>query len=208
MTIIVIMLIYAISLELQLLVYITIHNECSSIKLASLVYFSNGATCPELFNQQIEIGTKMSVSFEIDTIRNKFESVLLLKLESHVKSDDQYNMNTSTTRADKNETTHVYMLVIWEAKDAGPCERVVLIEHTKEFTWNEDKLKKLYDKNYDWIKEREIGRFTRWLMGDNMVLSTSSITKGMQGILKLSISISEEKRYYNKMRPLCVDLER
>jgi hypothetical protein len=187
--IVIIMLIYAVSFILQLPACITIHNQCASIMLMAPVYFCNGAMNPKLFDHQIDIGTEASISFEIDTIRNKFESALLFKLEKHVKSDGQQNMNTSTTEVDKNETMHTHMLVICEANDAKCFAYVALVEDIKAFAWDEDKLKELHNKNCGWLKKHNDIVSDIWLF-------------------ELNISISEEGRNDYATRPLYVDPRR
>jgi hypothetical protein len=206
--IVVIMLIYIyiVSFNLQLPSCVTIHNQCPNVKLASPVYFSNGAISPKLFNQQIDIDTAMRACFEIDTIN--FECVLLFKLKRHIESDKQHNMNTSTTGADKNETMHIYMLVIFEVKDAKPFSYVALVEHTKAFTWSENRLKELYDKNRGWLKKYNGITLVTWCMDDNATLKTSFKERVLEENFELSVSISEEEKSDYAMRPFCIHLER
>jgi hypothetical protein len=112
------MLIYAVSLAFQLPAYMIIHNQCLNIELVSSIYFSNDVICHDRSGQKIDIGAKIRTSLEIDTIKDKFEGVLLFRLKRHVESDNQHNMNTSITEANKNEATNVHMLIIWEVKNA------------------------------------------------------------------------------------------
>jgi hypothetical protein len=206
MVIVVTMLIYAVSLDLQLPACVTIHNQCSNTELAKPVYFSNGAVCPQLSNQQIDIGAKMRASFEINATQDEFEGALLYKLQRY--SNSQYNMDTLAIETNKNETTHIYMLAIWKVKDFKPFAHVVLVEHTEEFTWNEDRLRKLYDKNNDWLREHDDIISDVWLIDDNMTLKMSFKVRGSKGNFELSIFISEEEKNDYAMRPLCVDFER
>jgi hypothetical protein len=99
---------YAISLTLWLPPYVNILNLCPNTKLVSSVYFGNGIVCPKLFGQQIDINTKMNASFEINATQDDFEGALLFRLQRY--SNDQHNTDTSTTNANKNELTHVYIL--------------------------------------------------------------------------------------------------
>jgi CHAD domain-containing protein len=174
--------------------------------LVSPVYFSNGAECLELSDQQIDTGTEMKASFEIDTIRNKFEGALLFKLQKSPGS--QQDMDASTTEIDKNESTYIYILVAWKVKGFKHSLYVVLVEHTNEFAWNEDELRKLYDKNHDQFEQYDDIISDTWSVDDNMVLKISSSTKELKGIHEMSISISEENTSDHAMRPLYVDLER
>jgi hypothetical protein len=202
------MLIYTISLEFQLSTCIVIHNYCLNTELVSPIYFSNGAVCSKSFDQQIDIGTEARTSFKIETVEDNFESALLFKLKKHVESDDEYNMDTSITEIDENETTNVHMLVTWEVKDAKPFAYVALVEATKAFTWYEDKLKKLYDRNHDRLKKHDDIISYTWLVGNNTILKTKFKVRGSKRNTKLSIYISEEKKGNHAMRPFCINLKR
>jgi hypothetical protein len=201
--IVVIMLIYTISFILQLPACIAIHNQCSNIMLETPVYFCNGTMRPKLFDRQISVNCEARISFEIDTIKNKFECILLFKLKRHAESDNQQNMNTSIIETNKNEAPNIHMLVIWEVKNAKSFTYVTLIEDTKAFTWDEDKLKKLYDKNCDWLKKYNTVSDI-WFVNDNTTLKMTSNLKDFE----LSISISEEGRNGDVMMPFCIDPKR
>jgi hypothetical protein len=206
MMVIVTILIHAASLKLQLPVCITIHNQSSNIKLVSPVYFSNCTVCPKLSDQQIDIGTGMDACFEVNVIQDEFEGALIYKLQRCVEFDDQLKMDTLTKETNKNEAKCVQMFVAWKVKGPKSLLYVALIEHIKEFTWNEDALRKLYDKNYSQLKKHGDTILDTWLIDDNTALEISFKVSGLKGNFELSISISEELRDY--MRPLCVDLEK
>jgi hypothetical protein len=205
MTISVIMLIYDISFKLQLPPCMNIYNQCSSIELISPVYFGNGAVCPKLFDQQIDIGIGMNVSFEIKTTQDVFEGALLYKLQRY--SDSQYNMDT-TTKTNENEKTHVYMLAAWRVKSYKRFARIVLIEHAEGFTWNEDKLKKWYEKNHGWLTEYDYTISDTWLMDDNVTLGATFSERFGRETFELTISIFEAEKNLYAIRPLCFDPER
>jgi hypothetical protein len=204
--IVIIVLMCTISLEFQLAPCVTIQNQCSNFKLESPIYFGNGAVCPKLSGQQIDISTRMNASFEINATEDDFEGALLFKLQRC--TDSQRNMNASITGTDKNETAHIYMLVAWKVKDAKPFVRVVLVKHTKEFTWNEDKLRKFCDKNCSWLKKYDNIISDTWFMGDNMMLKTSFKARDLESNFELSISIFEEEKEDYTIRPFCIDFRR
>jgi hypothetical protein len=200
------MLTYVISLELQLSSRIIIYNQCTKVELVSPVHFSKGAVCPKISGQQIDIGAKMNVIYEINVIQDEFEGALLYKLQRY--SDSQYNTGTSTAEANKNEIKFIQMFVAWKMKDSVHFARVALIGHNKDFTWNEDELRKLYDKNHSRLKEYDYILSDTWHMDNNMTLKTSFKVRNMKGKFELNISISEEEKDDYAIRPLCVDLER
>jgi hypothetical protein len=202
----VIMLMYTVSLELQLPACVTIHNQCSNTELVSPVYFGNGSVCPKLSGQQIDISTKMNACFEINAAQDDFEGALLFKLQRY--SNKQHNMGALTTETSKNEVAHVHILVAWKVKNAKPFACVVLVEHTKELAWNESELKKLYYENCWWLKEYDDTISDAWLMSNNMILKTSFKARDLDGKLELSVSISEEEKDDYAIRPFCIDLKR
>jgi hypothetical protein len=200
------MLRYDVSFKFQLPQCVTIHNQCSNIKLVSPIYFGNGATCPKLSDKKIDINAKMKACFEIYTIQDDFEVILLSELK--IYSNRQRNMNTLTTKTNSRETKCVQMLVAWKVNDFKPLVYVALVEHTKKLTWNEDKLKKLYDKNCGWLKEYDSATSYTWFMDDDMTLRTTFRVRNLKGILELDIYISEKKRDDYAMRPLGINLKR
>jgi hypothetical protein len=206
MIITVIILTHAVSLYLQLPACVTIHNQCSNIKLVSPVYFGNGIVCPKLSDQQIDIDTAMRACFEINVTQNDFEYVLLFKLQRY--SDSQHNMDTSTIETNKRETTYVYMLVVWRVKDDKFAVYVASVEHTREFIWNEDKLRKLYNKNYSRLNGYDDTISDTWLVDNNIVLKTTFNARVLERTPELSISISEEKKSDYAMRPIWIDTTR
>jgi hypothetical protein len=206
MVIVVIIIMCTVSLALRLPPCVNIFNLCLNVKLVSPVYFGNGVICSKLSGRKIDIGAKMSASFEINATQDDFECALLFKLQRY--SDRQYNMDVSTTEADKNETERVHMLVAWKAKNAKLFVQVALVECIKEFTWNEEKLKELYYENHNRLKEYNDTISDTWLIGANMVLKTTFGASNLKGGSELSISISEEKEDKYAMKPFCIHLER
>jgi hypothetical protein len=204
----IVMLIYAVSSELQLPVCATIHNQCSNVKLASPVYFANGAVCPKLSDQQIGIDAKMSAGFEIYATRDDFEGALIYKLQRYVEPAIRHNMDTLAIDTGNNKTKCVQIFMAWKVKDAKPFVYAVLIEHTKELIWNEDKLKRLYYENHNRFKECDDTISDTWYMDDNMTLQTTFRVGDLKRTRELEISVSEEERDEYAMRPLCIDLER
>jgi hypothetical protein len=82
----------------------------------------------------------MDVSFEINATQDNFEGALLFKLQRY--SDSQYNVNTPITET--NETTCIQMLIAWKVEGTKSFAHIILIEHAREFTWNEYKFLFIY----------------------------------------------------------------
>jgi hypothetical protein len=205
---IVIMLISVVSLEFQFPACIAIHNQCSNIELVSPVYFGNEVVCPKLSDQQMNISAKMRTCFEINAARDDFEGALLFKLQRYVGSNAQHNTDTLTIKTNKNETKCVQMFVAWKIISSEPFVHVVLVEHTKEFTWNEDALKKLYYGNHHQFWGYDDVISDTWFIDDNMALRTAFGVRDLKGNFELNISISEGERDTYAIKPLCAVLRR
>jgi hypothetical protein len=108
MMIAVTMLIYTLSLKFRLPSSIIIYNLCLNTRLISPVYFGNGAVCPKLSSQQIDIGAVMAANFDIYPTQSEFEGALLYKLQINLHNG--HDMNALTTETNRNEEAHVYML--------------------------------------------------------------------------------------------------
>jgi hypothetical protein len=197
-----------VSLDLQLPACVIIHNQCLNTKLVSPIYFGNDAICPKLSNQQIDIDAKMNASFEIYATQDNFEGAFLYKLQRYIEPDVQCDTDILTTETNKDETKCVHILIAWKVMDSKLSLYVVLIEHAKEFTWNEDKLKRMYYENHNRFKEYDDTISDIWYIDDNITLKMSLTLRGMKGNFELNISISEEEGDDYAMRPLYVDLER
>jgi hypothetical protein len=208
MMIVVTVLIYAVSLKFQLSPCVTIHNQCSNIKLVSPIYFGNGAVCPKLSNQQIDIGTERKACFKINATQNNFEGALLFKLQKENRFSIYSSSLFNLQRYFNSKAKCVQMLIAWKVKESKLLSYVVLIEHDKTFIWNENVLKKLYDNSRDWLKEYNDTILETWLMDDDIVLETTLGVKGLKGSFELIISISKGEKNDFDIRPLYVDLER
>jgi hypothetical protein len=80
------------------------------------------------------------------------------------------------------------------------------MECDKGFTWNEDKLNKLYHENHDRLK-KYTSILDTWFMDNSMALKTTFSTRDLKGNPELSISISEERDEY-AIKPFSIDLTR
>jgi hypothetical protein len=208
------MLIYTVSLELQLPPcmiihpHMIIHNQCSKINLVSPIYFGNGAVCPKLSDQQIDVNAKTRVCFEINATQDDFGGALLYELQRYVKSDNRRNMNILTTEINENDAKRIQMLAAWKVEGFRLSVLFALIEHTKKFTWNRVKLKKLYYENRRWLKRYVSTTLDTWSMDNNVALKTTFKVRYLEGNFYLSISISEGENDGYAVRPIWTNTER
>jgi hypothetical protein len=195
---------YVVSLKLRLPSCVTIHNQCSNIKLISPVYFGNGALCPKLSDQQIGIGTEMSACFEINSIQNNFEGALLYELQRY---SARPHKDIVTAKA-VTKSTPIHMLVIWKMKGSEPFGHIMLLKNIRGFKWNEEKLRKFCNKNYDRLKGYGNTTLVTWLIDDSMVLKTVLEIRKLKENFELNIYISEEEEVNYTIRPFWIDKKR
>jgi hypothetical protein len=201
MMIVITMLIHIVSLEFQLPARMIIHNQCSDIKLISPIYFGSGVVCPKLPNQQMGIGTKMSACFEINATQDEFECALLYELQRY---SGWPHKGTVTTKG-ATKPARIQMLIIWKMKSFTPFAYVMLLKNIKGFKWNEEKLKKFYDKNFDRLEGYDETVSYRWSIDNKTVLKTVFGVGNSKSIPELNIVIFEEEKCDYAIRPLCVN---
>jgi hypothetical protein len=179
---------------------VTVHNQCSNIELVSPVWFDNGVICSKLADQQMNVGTAMKAYFEIYATQDEFEGALLFRLQRY--PNGWHSVDTLTTEVNK-EAMHAYILLVWKTKNSELFVYATLVERAKEFTWDEDKLKKLYHENHSQIKKYDDATSYKWFINDNVALKMSSKANDFKRKFELSISISEEEKEDADMKLLC-----
>jgi hypothetical protein len=173
----------------------TIDNQCTSIKLTSLVYFSKDEICPVLFPQQVNSMSIMKANFKTGINQNTFDGALLYHLQ------DKVDVSICTQ-----------LLIIWGYKSNRPYSHTLLIEHDSTLVWNRYKLKRLYDVYHSqcdvfsnieqWLNDNT----SRWSLNHNTSLRTGC--KSLHGGFKMNITISEGKYQVLLQKPLWVDPDR
>jgi hypothetical protein len=195
-----IVLIYTVSLLIPSSFKLDIHNQRLDVSLVSPVYVvSDGLECYRAPDYKVYTGDTMRSGFIIKP-NNVPYGVLVYKLRGRPSRE--------STETGENTSSTVHLLVVWRISEFKMLYAdVLLIEHTKTFTWNRDILNKLYYENHDRLKKSIDTISDKWLIYNNMVLKTTFSVRGLRENPKLSISISEERDEY-AIRPFCIDLER
>jgi hypothetical protein len=195
-----IILTYTVSLSIRSLVKLNIHDQCLNVGLVSPIYITgNGLECHKPPAYRVYAGETMRSGFIINKSDDMFYGVLIYRL--------QRRWTHESTDIGKDAISAAHLLVVWRISEFNELYAdVLLIEHTKAFTWDEDNLKKLYYENYDRLKGYAGTISNTWLI-DNMVLRTTFSARNLRGNPKLSISISEERDDY-AASPFCIDLTR
>jgi hypothetical protein len=190
------MLIYIVSLTLQSAANMTIDNQCVNIELASPVYFIKNATCYIHPPQQADSKSIMKFNFRTGMDEDTFGGVLLyyLQRKGNVKSDDQADTSISAQ-----------LLIICGSKYDGFYSNAYIIEHESTLTWDEDKLKRLYDL-YNNLYDTDFNT-GEWLLYNSIKLKTVRRILH-EGDVEMNIIIYEDKYLSHTRKPLWVDPNR
>jgi hypothetical protein len=184
---------------------ITIHNRYPDIELTSPVYFSAGTTCHVPPYQQLDTENTLKISFEIDFKQEDVKGAMLYKLQRKYATRTDNCSNSSITFTE--DTTNVYLLVVWDVENYEHGFCVCLIECADDFIWDEDKLWMLCCNYNDQFSKNYKYRTITWQMHNGaMVEMRRSVAYGLK--YELGIAISEGTEKYNMEEPIQVDPER
>jgi hypothetical protein len=222
-------LICVISLALRSPVSFSVYNQCRVINLTSPVYFLHGGNWHILPEPEIDVNAVMRNYLEFDSGQDMLEGDLVYKIQrKHTESD----------KSVQGESKHIWLLVAWHVKHKIHLNaRIVLVEHDKELDWDEDQLRRLYQKCWQSLDAWVNPVLSNWLLDNATMLETT--IREMAGGYGWDIFISEEsiddyikwrvlktlaskmdnyvtretldlvqERYEYIMRPLCIDAKR
>jgi hypothetical protein len=197
-----IVLMYTVRLPIPRSVKLNIHNQCLNVDLISPAYAtSDGLECHRAPAYKVCAGDIMKSAFIINKSNHVSYGVLIYRL--------QRKQAHESTETSEDTSSISRLLVFWVISKFNELYAdVLLVEHAKEFVWNEDDLRELYDKNYHQLKEYDDIIPATWLMDDHMILKTSFKTENLEENFDLSISIYEEEKYDCAMRPIRISTKR
>jgi hypothetical protein len=182
-------LIYVVSLVLYSPLSLNIHNQCKDIHLTSPVYFIHGGKRHILPDQEIVFNAVMQNRIEPDPGQDIPEGTLVYKIQRK-----------------QDESNRIWLLVAWGVEHTKELHvRAFLVEHDKEFNWDEDKLRQLYQKYWHPLNIHVRPIENNWLLNNKIILETK--VKTMNDGYRRDISISEGTKYSVK-RTLWIDAER
>jgi hypothetical protein len=190
-------LIRVVSLVLQSPISLSIFNAHEDINLTSPVHFIHGGKWHVAPDQEIDAIDVMRNYLEFDSGQDILEGALVYKIQrEHAESDEVI----------QDESKSVHLLVAWYVDQTkGSDVRALLVEHDKGLNWDEDKLKKLYQRHWHsfdaWISPTGC----IWLLDDATVLSVG--VDAVNGDYRWDIVIAEGEGD-NIERPLWTDTER
>jgi hypothetical protein len=151
---------------------VEIQNQCSSFELTSPVYFCDGSVCDIPLDQSIAFSNSMQTRFKVDLSRFMFQGAILYRLNATSTSPDETDTSNATTETSGDDPISMQLLVAWKvSRISGPHLFALLIENDRDFTWNEDKLRKFIFEEYSNRFKVTSGRDeTTWLTRDGTVL--------------------------------------
>jgi hypothetical protein len=169
-----------------------IRNQFPGFELVSPVHVGLDATCYQLPDQRVDVGSTTQICFNIGSKQFGHNVALMYKLQ-------RKNENAIFSE----EEIYTKFVVAWKLH--GFRITSYLIEHDKSYVWNSYKLMglieccKLYDIQHGRIEET-------YLMRDNAVLMTSLNIICEEECYKLEIIISEGSINDNTQRPKYIGL--
>jgi hypothetical protein len=177
---------------------LNIHNRCKDITLTSPVHFTHGGRWNVTPDQKIDVDSVMRNHLELDFERNRLEGTLIYKI--------QWRQCAESDEFIQDESKSIQLLVAWCVDyTKGLDIRASLVEHDKDFNWDEDKLRGLHQKYWHLLDAQINPIGCNWLLNDRVVLETA--IKVMNGGCKWDVFIAEGIK--NKLeRPLWIDTTR
>jgi hypothetical protein len=195
-----IVLIYAVRLNIRPSFKLNIHNQCLDVDLVSPVYTTgHKSECHRAPDYKVRAGDMMHSGFILYKPGNKSNGALIYKLQRRQLHE--------STEIDKDTSNAFYILIIWRFSNSKKLYvDVLLIEHDKGFDWDKDNLEELYRKNDNWFRLCPDSATETWSLYGNTALITTFEIMNEDRIL--DITISEVKRDNCARMPARVDLER
>jgi hypothetical protein len=185
-------LIYIVSLTLQLPVSLNIRNQCQGINLTSPVYFIHGGGWYAVPDQKINVNAVMGSYLEFDSGQDILEGTLAYRIQKKYVGSAQ------------DESKHVWLLVAWHIEHKnGLNVRTLLVEHGKKL--DKDKLRKLHQRYWHLLDAQIDPIGSNWFLDDATVLTTS--VKLMSEGYRWDIFITEGIKH-NVERPFWIDAKR
>jgi hypothetical protein len=179
---------------------ILVHNQCSGFELTSSIYFVHNAIWIRSPDQKVDANTVARASLGRDVTKDEFSSALIYKLQrKNIESGSQPNADKTFS---EDTSTSIQLLIMWRSTEKDELSlHALLIKHSNEIIWDEDKLKKLYSMHLDLLVNDKAVRDT-WLLDNVTVLRT--MLRWEYGKNMTEIIISEETKEDDSKEPLWV----
>jgi hypothetical protein len=181
---------------------VEIQNQCSGFKLISPVYFCDDTVCDMPLNQRVAPNDSTITKFRIDLDQFIFRGAIMYEVRATSTLPNERGINNTMTVTNENAPMSIQLLVAWKISHIGdPRLLIMLLEHGRVFTRNEDGLKQLLKEHSDRFKAMHGREINTWSMRDGTVLRTT------MGIMdwkqyRLQITISEGAQDKHTTNPM------
>jgi hypothetical protein len=190
-----IVLIYTVSLSIEPLIKLNIHNRCSTINLMFPTYIPGyELERHRAPSYKVYAGDRMRSSFLFHHL-HKSNGTLIYKL--------QRKQSYKSTEIDEDILSATHLLVVWKVYESTRLYADVLLVEDKGLDWNKYDLAILYQKYIDQFKLHSGSATKTWSLDDNIALMTALEIKNRDHML--NITISEVERYNNARTPAYID---
>jgi hypothetical protein len=188
------------------ILHITIYNQHPGLELTSPVYDSNGITHHVSHNQQAGTDNTVEASFGIDFKKGNFRGSLLYKLQrkNAIRTDNRPNSSITFI---EDTIPNVYLFVTWFVSSNYRGFHVFLVEFTTDFTWDDDKLWRMFWKYNRPSYLYHLTDLIIWSMSDGTFIRTKRNVR-QELAYELDLIISEVTWQYSTMSPLRIDPKR
>jgi hypothetical protein len=200
LSIMIMILIYAVSLSTQSAFKLNIHNKCLNIDLISPICVTDyGLVYYKPPGYKVCVGDTMKSGFIVHKTDYRPDGTLIYRL--------QRKRPHKSTEIGKATSNIIQFLIIWRISESKELSAdILLIEHDKRLGWNKDDLVKLNFKNMYRFRMYPDSAKEVWFLDANTTLVTTF--KIMHEDRTLDITISEVKRDNNARMPTHIDLKK
>jgi hypothetical protein len=137
-----------------------------------------------------------------------FQGVIVYQLSPTSTPSDETSANNTAAEANGDVSMRMELLVAWKIRRIhDPLLLILLLERPNNFTWNEDKLRKLILEVHSNRFKVPSGRDTnKWLIQDGKVLKTEMDVISRRNY-KLAVTISEGVQDSHTTNPMVYELK-
>jgi hypothetical protein len=188
---------YTVSIPIEPLFKLNIHNQCSDVDLISSTYIIHGwSECYRPPDYKVCTGDTMRSGFIIKS-DNEFDGALIYKL--------QKKQLHKSTEISEDISNVIQLLVVWRISASKKLyAAVLLVEHDKGL--DKDDLRELYHRNFGRFRLCPDATAEAWSLDDNTALKTTCNIMDEDHIL--DITVSEVERDNSAKIPTYIDSER
>jgi hypothetical protein len=184
---------------LQASIEVNIQNQCSNFELTLPIYFCDNAVCDETPNQRVPSEDSTAAKFRVKFSRFMLQGAILYEVRATSTPSNETDANNSMAVTNGSIPVKMQFLVAWKiSRHNDPFLFIALLEHGSNFTWNEGRLRQLFEEHSNRLRPMSGRSEATWLMQDGIVLKTEMGTiHRRQYKLKVIVSDVKDKHTTN-----------